>query len=204
MYHAPVTALRRHAGLRRCVVAAAMLFAFCVLAWDAQAFLGAALRAIRYPFLLDYGEGIVWQQAQQMRAGDAYGSIIGFPAIVFHYPPLYHAITLVVAGLSGLDMLMTGRMVSVAATLLTSLLAGLIASRTVRGELGRDAASLCGAVAALVTLTLWPVTSWGPLMRVDMVAMAFGFAGVWLAMQALSHIHISEPTRRTPIAYAGF
>jgi hypothetical protein len=186
MYYAPVADLRTHAGLRRVAVVAAMLFALCVLAWDAQAFLAAALRAIRYPFQLDYGEGIVWQQAQQMRAGDAYGAITGFPAIVFHYPPLYHAITLVLAGLSGLDMLMAGRIVSVAATFITALFAGLIAYRTVHGEIAPKAASLCGVIAGLVTLSLWPVTSWGPLMRVDMVAMAFGFAGVWLTMQAFA------------------
>ncbi|HWU91765.1 MAG TPA: hypothetical protein VN106_00775 [Sphingomicrobium sp.] len=186
MYHAPVSARPRQADGRRLLVVAAMLFALALLAFDAQAFLAAALRAIRYPFELDYGEGIVWQQAQQMGAGHAYGSITGFPTIVFHYPPLYHAITLVVAGVSGLDMLMAGRIVSVAATLLTAVFAALIAYRAVRGDIARKAAGLCGLIAGLVTLTVWPVTNWGPLMRVDMVAMALGLAGLWLSMLAFT------------------
>ena len=186
MYHAPVAAMRKHSDVGRLLVAAAMLFALGALAYDAQAFVGAALKAIRYPFELDYGEGIVWQQAQQMRDGTAYGGITGFPSIVFHYPPLYHSLTLVVAGLSGLDMLMAGRIVSVASTLLTSLFAGLIGFRTVAGDIGGKAAALCGTVAGLAVLTLWPVTSWGPLMRVDMVALAFGLAGIWFAMQAFT------------------
>jgi hypothetical protein len=186
MYHAPVAAMRRHSDLGRLLVAAAMLFTLGALAYDAQAFLGASLKAIRYPFELDYGEGIVWQQAQQMRDGTAYGSITGFPSIVFHYPPLFHALTLALAGLSGLDMLMAGRIVSVASTLLASLFAGLIAFRTVAADIGRKAAGLCGTVAGLAVLSLWPVTSWGPLMRVDMVAMAFGLAGIWLTMQAFT------------------
>ena len=186
MYQDKIIAPRSSGDVRRLLVAAALLFALGALAWDVQAFLAAALKAIRYPFELDYGEGIVWQQAEQMRAGNAYGSITGFPTIVFHYPPLYHALTLALAGLSGLDMLMAGRIVSVAATLLTSLFAGLIALRALPGKLDRRAAALCGAIAAFVSLSVSPVSGWGPLMRVDMVAMAFGLAGIWLTMQAFA------------------
>lgn len=194
MHHAPVTAARKPAGLTRWIVAAAILSALVLLAWDAQAFLTAALKAIRYPFELDYGEGIVWQQAEQMRTGDAYGSIIGFPAIVFHYPPLYHALTLAVSSVAGIDMLKAGRIVSVAATLLTGLLAGLIAARTVQGEIKRSAALLCAAIASLAVLSLSPVSAWGPLMRVDMVAVAFSLAGIWCTMQAFARprfIHLA-------------
>jgi len=160
--------------------------ALALLAWDAQQFLASGLRAIRYPFDLDYGEGIVWQQAQQMRDGNAYGGITTFPSIVFHYPPLYHAMTLAFQQLSGLDMLKSGRIVSVAATLVLAVLAGLIAFETVRPERARNAAILCGVVACLATLTMWPLTAWAPLMRVDMVAMAFAFAGVWFSMKAFT------------------
>ena len=127
MYQASVTAARSRANASRLLVLATMLVALALLAWDAQAFLAAAVRAIRYPFELDYGEGIVWQQAEQMRAGTAYGAITGFPAIVFHYPPLYHTITLGACALSGTDMLMAGRAVSVAATVAVSVAASLLA-----------------------------------------------------------------------------
>jgi len=184
MYQSSVSAARSRVNASRLLVLATMLVALALLAWDAQAFLAAAVRAIRYPFELDYGEGIVWQQAEQMRAGNAYGAITGFPAIVFHYPPLYHAITLVASGLSGVDMLMAGRAVSVAATLLTSLFAGMIAFRTARFDADRNAALLCAFVAGFAVLGLSPVGGWGPLMRVDMVAMALGLGGIWCTMLA--------------------
>lgn len=186
MLHAPIRAAHKPALVGRLLVAIALTSALVILAWDAQAFLAAAVKAIRYPFELDYGEGIVWQQAEQIGNGTAYGSITGFPAIVFHYPPLYHALALGVSRACGLDMLAAGRIVSFAATLLTAVFAGLIAAHTVGERVGRRAALLCGSTAALVVLCLSPVTAWGALMRVDMVAMALGLAGVWCGMQALA------------------
>ena len=43
--------------------------------------------AIGYPYQLDYGEGIVWQQMINIVAGRGYAPIGVFPAIVYHYPP---------------------------------------------------------------------------------------------------------------------
>lgn len=196
MFHSPVIAAAdKRPGISRLLAVGVLAVAFVLLAWDAQLFFAAALKAIRYPFNLDYGEGIVWQQAQQMRDGTAYGGITAFPSIVFHYPPLYHAMTLGFNALSGIDMLKSGRIVSVAATLVMALLAGLIGFQTVRTKLARNAALLCAAVASLATLTMWPVTTWAPLMRVDMVAMAFALAGISFTMQAFTRprlVHLAS------------
>ena len=46
--------------------------------------------SIRYPFGLEYGEGIVWQQAALIPGPHMYGTAQDLPFIVFHYPPLYY------------------------------------------------------------------------------------------------------------------
>jgi hypothetical protein len=164
---------------------AAIVFALAVLALDAGRLLAAGEAAIRFRWELDYGEGIVWEQMRLMLAGRGYGPIDGLPAIVFHYPPLFHMASAALAGATGLDPLAAGRLVSLSSTLLTGLFAGLIAAKAVRPEASLGASALCGAVGGLAVFSLWPVVHWAPLMRVDMLATALSFAGVYAAMLAL-------------------
>jgi hypothetical protein len=186
MFQTKVEAAVQPGSRERIATIGALLFATVVLAYALQAFFRSALKAILYPFGIDYGEGIVWQQALQMEAGTSYGDITGFPAIVFHYPPVYHAFTIALAEAGGLDFLMAGRIVSFAATLVAGLFAGLIVYHVVRSEARRGVAAGCAVIGGLITLSFAPVTHWAPLMRVDMVATAFALAGLWLAMLAPS------------------
>ena len=105
-----------HARLRLFTrLALAVLFA--ALLWKFASFVAIGARAVVWPFELNYGEGIVWEQALLLSEGRAYGPIdAGLPAIVFHYTPLYHAICLLVAEFTGGDLLVVGRMVTLAAT----------------------------------------------------------------------------------------
>lgn len=165
--------------------ALAIVFALAVLALDAGRLFAAGEAAIRFRWELDYGEGIVWEQMRLMLSGRGYGAIDGLPAIVFHYPPLFHMTTAALAGATGLDSLAAGRMVSLVSTLLTGVFAGLIAAKAVRAEASAATAALCGAVGGLAVFSLWPIVHWAPLMRVDMLATALSFAGVYAAMLAL-------------------
>jgi hypothetical protein len=145
--------------------------------------LASAATAIRFPFGLDYGEGIVWQQVRSITAGRGYGDITQFPFIVFHYPPVYHVLSALVAA-TGLDQLAAGRLLSVLATLATSALTGALAYRAVRAGTALAPSLACGCVAGLVGFTYWPVIVWSPLMRVDMVAVALSFLGVYFGLRA--------------------
>src|SRR5215470_7925411 len=86
-----------------------------LLAFRAGHVVLVAIESIGFPLDLDYGEGIVLQQALLILADRAYGDINSYPFIVFHYPPVYH---LVVRGLTaiGYDLVFAGRVVSVVAT----------------------------------------------------------------------------------------
>ena len=73
--------------------------------------------AINYPFQLDYGEGIVWQQADMILRGEGYRPLSDNSFIVFNYPPLYHLVSGLLAKTLDLNWLVAGRTVSVLSTL---------------------------------------------------------------------------------------
>ena len=56
--------------------------------------LGAhAALALGYPYGMDYGEGVIWQQMIRILDGGGYAPLQSLPAFVFQYPPLYHLTT---------------------------------------------------------------------------------------------------------------
>jgi hypothetical protein len=163
------------------------LFAFVLLgiglAFRLKGFLLDGLEAIANPYELDYGEGIVWQQMLMMFDGRGYAPIDGFPSIVFHYPPVYHAAAHG-AALLGLDPLMAGRTVSFLSTLVAALLIGGITFDLSHPD-ARRVRLISAGTAAILALSWFPVLNWAPLMRVDMLACALSLGGFLLALRAL-------------------
>jgi hypothetical protein len=157
--------------------------AIALLTWHFARYLQDAWAAVRYPFELDYGEGIVWQQALLIPGARMYGDITRYPFIVFHYPPLYHLTVRAAIGLGG-DGLLAGRTISLLSTLATGALAAALTHDIVRPHVSRGIALTAAAVAGLVLFLYWPVAIWSPLMRVDMLATALSFLGIWLAGRA--------------------
>jgi hypothetical protein len=152
-----------------------------------RAFLFAAsgLAAIRYPWELDYGEGIVWQQMRWIFTGKAYGPIDQFPAIVFHYPPLYHAVTAICAGALGTDELATGRAVSLLSTVAAAIASAILVALLLEERASREHRRLCACLAGLLVFTYLPVVDWAPLMRVDMLAVALSLLGLVAVFKSL-------------------
>eukprot|EP01037_Dinobryon_pediforme_P012730 gene12730-12826_t len=157
---------------------------FVSLIWRFVVFLGFGVGALRWPFELDYGEGIVWQQANMILTPQAYGQIDKLPGIVFHYPPFYHLVTRGLSALAGLDMLVAGRAVSIGCLLLTSVFVGLIVARTMPAVISRPYRFLAGLGGALTIFCFVPVIFWSLLMRVDMLAFFLSVAGFWLGLKA--------------------
>ncbi len=159
-----------------------MAAGLAALAWALTHFLLRGAHAIALPFGIDYGEGIVWQQALLMHPGAMYGDITRQPFIVFHYPPLYHLAVRLGAALSGADMLAVGRALSVVCTLAIALLVGRLAARN---AVVAGAGWVSGLVAGLSIFAWWPVMFWAVLMRVDMLGSLLSLAGVSLGIAAL-------------------
>ena len=149
-------------------------------------FLVIAAAAVRFPYQRDYGEGIVWQQMRLMFEGKGYAPIDGFPAIVFHYPPLYHATVEALSFGTGIDALLAGRLVSLIAALASAVLIGAIASLLARQDGSRAVGVIGGVFAGLAAIALPLVQIWALVMRVDMLAIALSLAGTWFGIRAIS------------------
>ena len=177
--------LARSQDRQRWLGAATLAVLGAALLWHLVQILAFGAWAMNYPYELDYGEGIVWQQMRLIFTDRAYGPIDGFPAIVFHYPPVYHAVTAAAAASLGIDELAAGRGVSLAGLMASIGFGGAMIFRLLRGSAGRFRAGVGAVVAALVMLSNWPVLFWTPVMRVDLLALAFSFGGAWCALRAL-------------------
>ncbi|HEX8416888.1 MAG TPA: hypothetical protein VF641_04720, partial [Methylobacterium sp.] len=148
-------------------------------------FLRSSAVILPYAYEFDYGEGIVWQQMRDMLRGNAYGPLGVLPAIVYHYPPVYHLTSAAFAAVFALDELLAGRLVSLLAALVSAVLVGCLTADALGRATRPRTRFVCGAFAGLVFLTCMPVMRWAPLMRVDLLACAFGLAGLVLAIRAL-------------------
>jgi hypothetical protein len=168
----------------RGAAAAAFLVLGAALVWHVVALLSFSFWAIRYPYGLDFGEGIVWQQMRLVVSGQAFGPIDGFPVMVINYTPLYYLVTSAFASATGMGELSAGRTVSLLGLFITASIGGAIVFRLLASEQSRRVAAIGGSVAALVILSNFTVLFWTPLMRVDMLALAFSFGGLYFALRA--------------------
>ncbi|HLY87936.1 MAG TPA: hypothetical protein VKQ27_03035, partial [Acetobacteraceae bacterium] len=140
--------------------------------------------AIPFRYGLDYNEGIVWQQMNDIVAGRGYAPINGFPAIVYHYPPVYHLLSALVAA-PGIDPLSAGRIVSLITTIGSALVIASFARMWLADDFSRmqRIAGIAGAVVCY--LGCKGVQDWAPLMRVDPTACFFALLGLWLLVRAV-------------------
>ncbi|PWS38651.1 hypothetical protein DFH01_05120 [Falsiroseomonas bella] len=179
------------------------------LAWRAADVLQAALSAVGFTLNLDYGEGIVLQQALLVTGPRAYGDIAQYPFIVFHYPPGYLLAVHALASL-GLDLVGAARSLSIAATLAMATAIGAIVHTALGGGRAGRAALFGAAVGALALFAFSPVPHWMPLARVDMLAIAFTLSGLalaihapdrpWLTLGAALLFSLAVYTRQTTLA----
>jgi hypothetical protein len=166
------------------VLQVAGLVGAAALGWHFLRYLWHAIVAIRYPFGLDYGEGIVWQQALLIPGPRMYGDITRFPFIVFHYPPVYHLAVRILAA-TGVDMLAVGRSISVLSALTVGAVVARLAFLASPNSIGRTAKLTGSVVAGLTVFCYDPVVVWSMLMRVDLLAVALSFLAVWCVVTSV-------------------
>jgi hypothetical protein len=178
----------------RRLAVAALILALVPLVIGFARYLLVLRQTIPYPYELDYGEGVVWQQMREIVAGQGYGRIDVFPSIVFNYPPVYHLVTAMFASASGMDQLAAGRLISAVATVATAGMIALIVTHINKAEGGGRLSWMCGLIAGLLIFSMMPVLHWSRFMRVDMLALFFGFGGLFFGLQALNRpksIHLA-------------
>lgn len=174
----------------RAFAVVALVAALLALAARAGAVLLAAAGTLSFPASLDYGEGIVLQQALLVTGPQAYGDITRYPFIVFHYPPGYLLAVRAIAAL-GWDITVAGRLVSLAATVAVAICVALAVWRGLAG-VAPSWARLYGSAAGGLVLFAWtPVADWSGLARVDMLALALTAAGLLAGLQAMGRPRIA-------------
>jgi len=138
--------------------------------------------AIHFPFELAYGEGVVLVQAGLIAEGFGYQANTELPFIVFHYPPIYHLLVLIVRSAVS-DGLVAGRIVTAISTMFLALIAGWSVISATGRKTGVSAV-LAGLFTAFLLLGHPNIRACSVLMRVDMTANALGLAGVLVACRA--------------------
>jgi hypothetical protein len=163
----------------RCTCPTLMFVLFALLGGHIIGVAADFVGAIHFPAQLDYGEGIVWQQAELIPGPRSYSRSQDMPFIVFHYPPLYHLLARAALPLQP-DLRAAGRLVSVLASIVIAFAAAgivLVATKIPNRPIERKAL-YSAVVTAMLILCLHAVRSWGMVMRVDMVAIALGLLGL--------------------------
>ena len=139
--------------------------------------------AIRAPFELDYAEGLLlWQAQHVVNLESAFLNINDYPYVSFMYPPIYDYVAYYAQGLAG-GLLAAGRWVSMLSALGIALLVGFQAWWAVPRRFGSFLRVGAAVASSLFCLTL-STMAWAQLMRVDMLALFFTFAGLTLFLMA--------------------
>lgn len=129
------------------------------------------------PGQIDYGEGIVLYQATQVfDLKSAFHPLDQYPYIVFHYTPVYHIALRTVNSVLG-NLLLSGRLVSMASAFWLIALFAWLVFRATRGYASRGTRWFGAAFAASWILPL-PAMMWAPLARVDMLGLALQFTAL--------------------------
>ncbi len=143
-----------------------------------------AIFAVEYPYQIDYGEGVIWQQALMILRGEGYSDIAQLPYVVFHYPPVYHLLTALFAEALSLNFLAAGRVVSVVSTLGASAIVGGLVFTAVRSREALLPSLTCAFAGSLTAFLFNPVATWSTLMRVDTTAIFLSFVGAYFGLRA--------------------
>lgn len=130
--------------------------------------------AISHPYQLDYGEAPLVDQAMRLAAGqNIYRPDISSPPYtISNYPPLYVASLVPFVELFGPNF-WAGRLIS----WLCSLASGSFLALTIYAFTQDRLASL---VTGMIFLSFPYVVVWSPLLRVDLPALAFSLAGLFV------------------------
>ncbi|MCX6032330.1 MAG: glycosyltransferase family 39 protein [Chloroflexi bacterium] len=133
------------------------------------------MRAVGFPFGLDYGEAPLADQAARVLAGQTLykANLNEPPYVITNYGPLYPTAIALVSRVTGRPLLTAGRIISICAALLCTLLIDLFALKLTGDR-------LAGALAATLFLGNPLVIYWSSLARVDLLALCFSLSALYI------------------------
>ncbi|MEK7465579.1 MAG: glycosyltransferase family 39 protein [Patescibacteria group bacterium] len=161
-------------GMRDHTKAAKIILAILPTLFILGSFFYIIFGVIRYPFPLDYGEGLTQYYVRLLQShGNYFFDIQRSPFAFAAYPPVYFLLTSSFSGLFNVPTLLAGRLLSVIVTLLAVLvLFGIFHSISKNKQKS--------AFFAALFLVPFFVSHWAALARVDMLALFFALAGFYV------------------------
>ena len=152
-----------------------MLFVFLIPA--IVIFISYTLMAVFHHYPLDYGEAPLLDQAMRLVAGqNIYRlDLTSPPYTISNYPPLYVLALSPFVKLFGPSFL-AGRAISLLCSVASAIFLALIIYTFTKDR-------LASILTAMIFFTIPYVVYWTPLLRVDMLALAFSTAGLYVVAQ---------------------
>lgn len=163
--------------LTRLLVAAAVIVLLVVQGRALILFFQHAKLALDFPYTLNYGEGPLLDQSVRLQRGEEiYRVDLSTPPYtISNYPPLYALIQMPFVSVFGAAF-WYGRLISVVSVIVSAVFVGLTMH-----AITRDA--LAGLIAALMLPAMPYIFSWSALARIDSLALAFAWAGLFALVQ---------------------
>ncbi|MFM7679311.1 MAG: glycosyltransferase 87 family protein [Roseiflexaceae bacterium] len=157
----------------------AMLAASALVLWQLPLYLVMVAQRIAYAFPIDYGEGPLMRQVQFLHQGGTIATLYGDPGqvpfVVVNYPPMYLLVSAIIGWV--MPILQAGRLVSALAGIAVMVA---IASLNAHAHESKWTTATRW-LAAATWLAIPIVREWSGVMRVDMLGVALGLWGVYLA-----------------------
>jgi len=152
------------------------LATFTALAAVGAMFLVICVEALRFWYPLDVGEGILLDQVMRLARGrNIYTALTSAPYVVSSYPPVFMLVQVPFAWLFG-PTLVYGRLVSQASAAAAGVFLGLTVFRATGDR-------VAGWVSGLLVLGLPVLIFWAQANRIDELALALGWAGLFLIVR---------------------
>ena len=165
-------------GLERLIVRLGAAVLILLLLVNAASFWYATALAVRTPYQLDYGEGIVLYQAAKIDDPRiAYKTNDSFPYVAFHYPPVYHVAARAAAAVLRIDLVAAGRTVSAASGFVVQIVIAALMFLALPRRLSW-LSRVAAAAAAGLSVTLLEAMKWTGYARVDMLGIVLSVAGL--------------------------
>ena len=157
----------------------ATLAASALVLWQLPLYLIMVAQRIAYAFPIDYGEGPLMRQVQFLHQGGTIATLYGDPGqvpfVVVNYPPMYLLVTAIIGWV--MPILQAGRLISMLAGIAVFVA---LAQLNTQPHESRWATATRWLTAA-TWLAIPIVREWSGVMRVDMLGVALGIWGVYLA-----------------------
>ncbi len=172
--------------LPKLILAAAVAFLIINFVPPLKLFFTQDWKALLFPYTLDYGEGPLLDQTLRLaHFQNIYRNNLSLaPYTISNYPPVFPLVQVPFLWVFG-PALWYGRLLSILSTLASAILIGLTLHTITRSN-------LASVTSGLVLLVIPYVLHWSPLNRIDNLALALSWAGLYVIVRGSTKAGIAQ------------